>query len=114
MKAIDLKELKSLINLFDDDGDNDLNLIYRTLIIQKQQEEIKKFQKMISINSLNKKGNNDNMINRSKTEYHFEKFSSDITRNSDAEILKKKLLVINWKEYHLIKKDKHCILIKLI
>ena len=92
LKAIDLKELKSLINLFDDDGDNDLNLIYRTLIIQKQQEEIKKFQKMISINTLNKKGNNDNMINRSKTEYHFEKFSSDITRNSDAEILKKKTI----------------------
>ena len=50
IKQIDLEDLKYFNFLFDSyDGDYELGLIYRTVIIEKQQVEIKKYTKMLSL-----------------------------------------------------------------
>ena len=58
LKKISLKDLKTFNNLFNSHKeDSELGLIYSTLIIEKQQEEIKKYQKMNPLDNKNKINN---------------------------------------------------------
>ena len=90
LKKIELVDLKNYNSLFDIyEGDSELSLIYRTIIIEKQQEEIRRLQKMMTISNKNKSANIDVNINRAKTTYNIGKVSSDMGRNSNIDLLKK-------------------------
>ena len=82
LKKIDSEDLKSLNSLFDSyEGDYELSFIYRTVIIEKQQAEMKKFQRMLTLKN---KSNNIKM----KEELNLK---DDYSRKSDINVVKKKV-----------------------
>ena len=82
LKQIDSEDLKSLNSLFDSyEGEYELSFIYRTVIIEKQQAEMKKFQKMLSLKNKTKSYKINEEIN----------LKDNYSRKSDINIVKKKI-----------------------
>ena len=84
LNKISLEDLKSFYSLFDSyKEDFELGFIYSTIIIEKQQEEIKNYRKLISFDNKSK-------IKLNKEE---EKYSEDYTRRSESNIIKNKIKI---------------------
>ena len=84
LNKISLEDLKSFYSLFDSyKEDFELGFIYSTIIIEKQQEEIKNYRKLISFDNKSK-------IKLNKEE---EKHSEDYTRRSESNIIKNKIKI---------------------